>query len=51
LEQNNTNNPETGSRTGTETGPRTVSELGSSNNQAEYDIVTEDRPAPRTWKH
>jgi len=51
LEQNNTNSSETGSITGIETGPRTVSEPGSPNNQAEYDNVTDDRPAPRTWKH
>jgi len=51
LEQNNTNSPETGSRTGTKTGLRTVSELGSPNNQAEYNNVTEDRPVRRTWKH
>ena len=51
LEQNNTNSLETGSRTSTKTGPRTVSEPGSLNNQPEYDIVTEDKPALRTWKH
>ena len=51
LKQNNTNSPEIGSETGTETGPKTVSEPGSPNNQAEYHNVTEDRPAPRTWKH
>ena len=38
LEQNNTNGPETSSRIGTETGPRTVSEPGSPNNRAEYDL-------------
>jgi len=45
LEQKNTNSSETGFRTGTETGPKTVSEPGLSNNQAE------DRPVLRTWKH
>ena len=43
LEQKTTDNPETGART--ETGPRTVSEPGSPNNQAE------NRPVSRSWKH
>jgi len=51
LEQNSTSSPETGSRTGTETGPRTVSKPRSPNNQVEHNNVTEDRPVPKTWKH
>ena len=51
LEQNNSSSLETDSRIGTETGPKTISEPGSPNNQAEYDKVTENRHAPRTWKH
>ena len=45
MEHKTTNSLETGSRTGTETRPVTVSEPGSPHNQAE------DRPVPRTWKH
>jgi len=51
LEQTNTNSPEIDSRTGTKTGSRTISKLGSPNSQVEYDNVTEDKPALRTWKH
>ena len=51
MEQNNTNSPETGSKTGAETGCRNVSKPGSPNNQADYENVTEDRPVSRRQKH
>ena len=45
LEQEPTNSPEIGARTGTKTGPAIVYEPGSPHNQAE------DRPVLRSWKH
>jgi hypothetical protein len=43
--QKSAGNPESGTRSGTEAGPVTVSEPGSPHNQAE------ERPVLRTWKH
>ena len=45
LEQNDTNRPETGTKSSAETEPIAGSERESSNNQAE------GRPLPRTWKY